>query len=228
MRKYPLVPVLGAIVLFLSGCSQTVANEVHVRTRIESSGTASATISVYVEGSDGNAVTGAVVQVLDSINSVMSLPFDSQSCAYAGSRSVPADGRFKIRVQSVLLKSDYSRTIPHTLLDSKPQLSDFRDASGNSVLEGKALHVNEPWHLGWQSLGQGVVYSITFRTATKVFYSVSTEACSITVPAGTLGAGSTWYVEIQAQRIIGDPDYKDFDYCSSSCSGFANVNFNVQ
>lgn len=223
--------ILCLVAILFASCEQdgdSLVGNARVRTLIESTGTGGAEISVTVEGPDGNAVSGAVVLVGDSAKSVSVLPFDYESCSYTGKHDILADGMFTIRVKSALLEADYERSIRHVQLGTKPTVVEFRDQSGNSVMEGDSLMGSEPLQIAWNSLGEDVVYIITLRTATTVYYKTSTEACSCQIPAGTLKVGSDYYVDIQAQIILGDPLYSEEDYYSASCSGSVNVNFTVQ
>ncbi len=223
--------ILFIVSLLFASCERegdSLAGNARVRTLIESTGTGGAEISVTVEGPDGNAVSGAVVLVGDSAKSVSILPFDYETCSYTGTRDVLADGVFTICVKSALLDDDYERSIRHVQLGAKPSVVEFRDQSGNSVLEGDALLASEPLQIAWESLGEGVVYVITLRTATTVYYKISAESCACQIPADTLTAGSVYYADIQAQVILGDPLYSEEDYYSASCSGSVYVNFSIQ
>lgn len=229
--KHTLAFGLFCALFFFAACDQsgeTDDSDVRVRTLIESTGTADAEVTVTVEGPDGNAVSGAVVLVRDSANTVSILPFDYEICSYTGAREVLPDGVFVVCVKSALLEKDYERSITHVQLVTKPELIEFRDQSGNSVLEGSALNGSEPLQIAWNSLGDGVVYIVSLRTAVTVYYKASTEACTYQVPADTLSVESDYYIDIQAQKILGDPLYSDEDYYSASCSGSTYVNFTVQ
>ncbi len=115
MKNAHAIYFFCALTLFVA-CEQsgeTDSGGVRVRTLIESTGTADAEISVIVEGPDGNAVSGAVVLVRDSANTISILPFDYETCSYTDTREVLPDGVFVVCVKSALLESDYERSITH-------------------------------------------------------------------------------------------------------------------
>jgi len=213
---------------FMSSCAQGVSSKTNVRTTIVSSAAGQAAVSVVVEGSGGNALTGSLVQIKDSSNSVTNLVFDSDTCAYKGNVNVLSDGLFCVTVQSILLDAEYSRYITHTQIADKPQIVEFRDATGNSVLSGASLRNDEIIQVSWTSDAQDTQYTLSFRTATAIYYSVTTTAKTIQIPANAFSVGRNYYLEIKAQRIRGDPMFKTSDYCSIANSGSSSVSFSIK
>ena len=226
MRRHCLFFVPALLCCLLS-CAQGVSNKTNVRTTIVSNAAGQAAVSVTVEGNDGNSLTGSLVQINDSSNSVTNLAYDSDACAYKGNVGVLSDGLFCVTVRSVLLDSEYVRYITHTPLTEKPQIVEFRDASGNSVLSGAALRGDEAIQVSWTGDSSGTQYLLAFRTATATYYSLTTNANMMQIPAKTLTSGRNYYLEIKAQRIGGDPLFKTADYCSIANSGTSNVSFTI-
>jgi hypothetical protein len=71
------------------------------------------------------------------------------------------------------------------------------------------------------------VYQIALKTALQTVYATSTNAATLTIPALTLPAGSYW-LEIIAQRIHGDPYFKGASYYAVSSLSSAGVSCNVE
>ncbi|HCM26081.1 MAG: hypothetical protein A2Z96_05720 [Spirochaetes bacterium GWB1_48_6] len=211
-------PFLLAIILVSCAGAGTDAvrdeSGVRIRTRIESEKTKVADILVYVEGADGDQVTGAVVVVRNSANDVVLLPFDPVRYCYAGSIAIAEEENFSISVDSILLADSIDYSIPHVRITEEPVLAQFRDSSGRSVLAGENLDGGEEIQVAWSSRIPGSVYQVSARTALETVYSVSTEAPQVVIPAGTFASGSSYYLQIQAQKIFGDPLFRVADYYS--------------
>jgi NADPH-dependent ferric siderophore reductase len=80
------VPLLWAL-LFCS-CNTSFQSDSAgvpaIRAILKSAGNGTIKARVYVEGSDGNAVSGAVVTMQDATNQILSLDYDSTTCSYNG------------------------------------------------------------------------------------------------------------------------------------------------
>lgn len=231
MKRYLILFFILSL-LFTTSCndsnSGTSDNGISVRAILESEESSTVDIKVYVEGADGNALTGAVVLVSDSQNKVTNLEFDSDKYCYTGSAPVLSDGMFIFKVNSLAVADMEEFTVPHTILSIKPVVSTFQDADGNSVLSGQALSSSKEIQVAWNSVGSDIVYQVTVKTALRTLYSVSTNACNISIPASSITAGTNYMFEIIAQKIYGDPYFQNANYYSVSIIRSAMVSFDVQ
>lgn len=215
----------------LTGCGDSAGSangDIEIRAILESEGSSSVDFRIYVEGSDGNALTGSVVLVSDSISRVTNLEFDPDTYCYTGSANISPDGMFNIRVDSNAVDGAQTITVPHTVLSLKPVVTTFQDADGNSVLSGQSLISASPIQIAWKSAGTGVVYQVTIKTALSTVYAVSTGACNISIGASKIPAGTDYYLDIVAQKIYGDLYFITDNYYSVSVIRSASVYFDVQ
>jgi len=220
ITKKPLWFCIILLILALTGCSNPEQNapssQPNVRAAFKTSGTGSIKANVFVEGPDGNALSGAVVLVRDSRNSLLQLTYESSSCSYTGLLDeLSGETEYTVEVTSILSDSIISLTVPYTMMESTPHVIVFQDADGNSVLSGQSVTASRPIQIGWYDCGEGVVYQITIKTALATVYAVSSTACMVTIPADTIPAG-TYTLEITAQKIHGDMYYRTAPYYSAS------------
>jgi hypothetical protein len=230
MKKFLYFFLSG--IICLTACNEDGGDgsydDIAVRTVIESEESSTADIRVYVEGSDGNALTGSVVLLRDSQNRVKNLEFDPYKYCYTGSAAIPGDGLFFVKVRSLAMEYAREFTVPHVILSEKPVVSTFQDADGSSVLSGQGLSSVKEIMVAWNSAGSGsIVYQVSVKTALHTLYSVSTSANNISIPASTLPAGNNYMFVIVAQKIFGDPFFEISDYYSVSVIRGAMVSFNV-
>lgn len=235
MKKVYKTIVLFCCTLLFAGCSNQASPEtvektdIFPRTIITSSGTEEAVdIQVFVEGSDGNELTGALVLVTTNTSSVKRIDFDVESFSYKTQISYPSDGKFTFSISSSLVEEKKEFTLYHKKLSMIPCISKFCDSEANSVLEGNTLLADKEIQLGWNSLGDGVIYVVTIKTALQTVYSVSTKAQQIIIPANTLTADTAYFAQIQAQQIDGDPTFTEVNYYSASVYDNSNLGFSVE
>jgi len=211
---------LMILALLLVGCSNSEQNtppsQPNVRAAFISSGAGTIKASVFVEGPDGNALSGAVVTAKDSRNTLSQFIYESSTCSYTGLLDeFSGETEYTVEVASILSKKIMSLKVPYTKIESAPNVIVFQDADGNSVLSGQTLSTSQPIQIGWYDCGEGVVYQITIKTALTAVYAVSSSACMVTIPAGAIPAG-TYSLEITAQNIHGDMYYRTAPYYSVS------------
>lgn len=199
-----------------------------IRTIMESSGNTDVGVQVFLENSDGNAVSGALVQVRTATNTITRLPFDPQKNCYTAPVPSSQEDQIHISVSSALLEGEQTFNIPHVQIQTTPTVSVLQDALGNSMLNGQNLNSAEEIQVGWDSVLDGAIYIVTAKTALDTLYSVSTESTQIIIPANTLEAGQNCFVQIEAQKIFGDPLFKTVDYYSVSVQSGANMGFTLE
>jgi hypothetical protein len=219
-----------AIILFF-GCDNPEQDiqiqQLNVRASFRSNGNGTIRTTVIVEGPDGNALSGAVVFVKDDRNSSLQLNYETSTCSYTGLLTENSgETIYTVEVASILSDDIISITVPYTKMENIPNVIVFQDAAGNSVLNGQTLRSNQPIQIGWADCGEGVVYQIRLGTIANSHYIISTNACTVTIPAGTIPAGSH-ILEITAQKISGDVFFRTSPYYSYSFTRAPWVNCNV-
>jgi hypothetical protein len=215
----------------LSSCKHytllDTGQKVQVRTTVTASGSGSVQCTVCVEGPNGESVSGALVVLWDETNKAAMLSYDSSTCTYSTAvEEQEGETMYTIEVATILLDAPVVQKIPYAGLSKKPDITVFQDAAGNSVLNGQTLSKNTPLQIAWTSCGNGIVYQLAVKTALKMIYAISSNAETVTIPADIIPAG-VYTLEILAQKISGDPNFKKADYCSTSSSKSLGITFNV-
>lgn len=229
INKILLLSSLLLVPIILS-CSQNEDSpQIKLRASLLSSSGGDITAYAFPENSEtGNIVTGAVVLIYNSANEVTELSFDNSSQCYKATLSDTLEYDTYTVVASSSLCNDVAIAMPHKKLSEKPVASVFEDSDGNSVLKGNELDSALPIQISWNRLGDNVVYKVAIQSGLATAYVKSTQAPNITVPAGVLKTGGSYYMSVTAQCIKGDPYFKSEPYYSASSIKSAGVSFNVQ
>jgi len=200
------------------------------RISIVSQNTNIADVNVEIEGFDGNLVSGAVVLVSNNINGVNKCTYDPTTGSYNGKYPIPTDGLIKIIINSVLSPTPATYTIFHQQIINKPIINVFEDSTGASVLLGMALDFLNEIQIGWTSCGEGIVYHISIKSSLQTLYEASTDSLTHFIPGGTflISPGQIYYLQINAQRIIGDPFFQKINYYSAAIRTGDVISFNVR
>jgi len=214
----------------LSACGNPTEED-PVRPRVRAdfryNGSGAIQAKVFVEGTDGNSVSAAVVMVRDARNVVTQLDYVPSSLAYTGLLEEPdAYSVYTVEVATVLSDSIIALEVPYSKPSGVPNVTVFQDSGGNSVLNGQALVSSGGVQIGWADGGGGATYRVTIRTALKTVYAVSTKARTVTVPANAIPAGS-YVLEIVAQNTYGDLYFRSAPYYSASSLRAPLVSCNV-
>ena len=227
MRKVLFFAIIFCI--FICACQKDVGPQVHVRTEIKSEKSNNyADISVFVEGYDGNAINGAMVFIGTNMNSFARASFNQTEYCYKLNCKIPNDNIFNFSVSSTLLENNYAYSITHIHLKKSPNITDFRDSNGNSILNGESISATSDAQLSWDAVSNKAVYIVTIKTALENIYYQSTGNCNIIIPKNTLKDKTTYFLQIEAQHIDGDLLFKTADYCSVSRSTSKDFMFTTQ
>jgi len=200
------------------------------RISIVSQNTNIADVNVEIEGFDGNLVSGAVVLVSNNINGVNKCAYDPTTGSYNCKFPIPTDGIIKITIKSVLSPVPFTYSIFHQQIINKPIINVFEDSAGASVLLGTSLDFLKDVQIGWTSCGEEIVYHISIKSSLQTIYETSTESLTHFIPGGTIifSPGQIYYLQINAQRIIGDPFYQKNNYYSAAIRTGDAISFNVR
>ncbi len=231
MNWYLKAGCIFFVLLLFAMCENPAQESSQARSRVRaafrSGGNNVIKASVFVEGPDGNSLSGAVVTVTDNRNSMQQLNYNSSSCSYDGVlEEVTGDTAYILEVLSILSDDVIRLSIPYSKPENAPNVIVFQDANGNSVLNGQPILKGQAIQIGWANCGEDVVYQLTLRTSLENVYVVSSNACTVTIPAGTIPAGA-YILEITAQKIYGDMYYRSFPYYSASTISAPMLSFYV-
>jgi hypothetical protein len=203
---------------------------VYPRLHVFSQDSAAAQVTVELESYTGELLNGAVVLVHNTVNSVKKLDYDNNSGSFTASYPIPGDGILYISIKSVVLDSILQYTITHKQVPSKPAIAVFEDSAGNSVLSGTLIDSLLDVNIAWAPVDEGLIYKVIIKDAVNTLYEEATEASNIIIPAGTLRAapGTTYFAQIVAQRLSGDPFFIRENYYSASLLTGDRISFNVK
>jgi len=183
--------------------------------------------TVQVEGVNGNAATGIFVMVKDTVNRTQILRLNTDNYCYTGSmQDIGNINLYTVILSSNYLKNDISVDVPYLRFQNKPAITMFRDEFGSSVLSGMSLNENKDVQVAWSSCGENTVYQINIRTSLQNIYTTTTDDLTVTIPGGALKQGS-YLINIKAQKISGDPLFKDYNYYSVTTENSMDIAFNV-
>lgn len=175
-------------------------------------------VSVYLEGSDGDCVTGARVCAANPAGEVQVLGFDQARGCYYDSFDTPLSGEYHVRVDSVLLGSTPKIfSIEHDPPSGAPAAIQCTDSSGSNALIGQSLRRDELISLKWAAVPRATLYSVQFSDGTELVYEGTAETNNLVIPAGTMPSGS-YDARIEAQWLEGDPYLITTDTYSASAS----------
>jgi len=184
-------------------------------------------VSVYLEGSDGNYLTGARVSVTNPANEVQILGFNETMGCYFGTFTDLLSGTYAVKIWSALLASPENFSIDHEVPDGAPTVSQCSDASGDNALTGQTLNANEAITLRWSTLDNVTAYSVQVNQNAIQAYASSADGGTITIPANILATGS-YTIKLTAQWLAGDPYLLNTDTYSASQSQSSSFALTVQ
>jgi len=134
LRVLLLLPVFFILVTSCSNSVEEVAVP-KVRAAFRNTGSETVQARVFIEGADGNAVTGAVVTVKDGDNPPVQLDYNQASLSYTGILEEPnSDTVYTAEVSTILSGNIISLKAPYTKVKTAPNVTVFQDSQGNSVL----------------------------------------------------------------------------------------------
>ena len=226
MNKNLEITILLLFCSLARGCNKDIS-VFRVRGSITSSEGKKANVKVIAENEFGDCMTGAVVLVTDSSNTVTVLEYDSDLCCYSSDVAGVENEIYTIHVDSIAAGKIHTLKIPHTRLLEKPALISFSDSKGNSVLSGDKLSLHSSFYAAWNSCGNDIVYNVTIKTPVSTVWSSSSSSTNIEIPSDNFKAG-VYYIYITAQKIYGDPYFLSENYYSVSSMQSSGIQFYVE
>lgn len=212
------------------GCqafTSTPQTDARVRLYSEVSGD-TLSLSLTLEGLDGQSLSGANVSLIDPAGAWQSIPFNMTKNAYT--LSLPAlSGTYSAEVDSVAVGRK-TVSFPVTLLSPKPQLLLIRDGAGRDAKSFAALQVSTPINLQWMESKGAKRYLVEARQAGVTVYSETTTDSSLTLPANLFTAsdsGGSVTVEVMAEHQLGDRQFRTSEHFSASSLAGGSYTFQV-
>lgn len=182
---------------------------------------------VTLEGSDGNAVSAALVSMTDPAGALAFLAFNTTKQRYEYTRPLVA-GKYHVSIDSILKKEKI--TIPVVSISKPPKLLIVRDALGNDAITFKKLKASQTIEVTWQASPEVTKYLLELTQAGKVVYSLETTEASHIIPAGTLEGSDTGIFTnllVTANSQQGDILYQSAPFFSVANVDSGNFSFQV-
>lgn len=224
---------LFVILLFISilffSCEPYAKNEnINTRVSVQSIKNETYEIRVFVEGLDGQIITGASVILINENNQIIQIPFNTDEWCYFSEISITNDEILKLNVDSILLENSLEMEIPCSPLKNKPIITSIQDSSGTSVFLGNNPSSSKDIQVAWDSCGDNIIYYVTIKNALSTVYATSTEQNQLVILAGILESRTNYYATVQAQKINGNPTFKTCSYYFVSVIESSQVGFLVE
>lgn len=224
---------LFVILLFISilffSCEPYAKNKkINTRVSVQSLKNENYEIRVFVEGLDGQIITGASVILINENNQITHIPFNTNEWCYFSKINITNDEIFKLYVNSILLENPMEMKIPCSPLKNKPIITSIQDSSGTSVFLGNNPSGSKDIQVTWDSCGDDITYYATIKNALSTVYATSTEQNQFIIPAGSLEPKTNYYATVQAQKIGGDSIFKTYNYYFISVIESSQVGFLVE
>lgn len=175
-------------------------------------------VSVYLEGMDGNYVSGARVLAINPAHQVQVLGFSNTAGCYYGIFNDLLSGPYTIEVYSSLVGPEGKEyVVEHKIPQGASTITQCSDASGNNTLIGQEVNAVQDISLRWTALDNASLYVLQINQGYLQAYSSSVLGNSLIIPANTLSPGS-YTVKLSAQWLSGDPYLVSSDTYSVSQS----------
>jgi predicted component of type VI protein secretion system len=222
--------------LLVSGCAVTpaprdVAPIDPGRVRVTAlADEAALTLSATLEGSDGQALSGALVTVTDPSGAVQLVPYDSRRAAYVLTTPVRA-GAHAVSVDSRAV-SALPVTVPVLALTPRPDVLGAQDALGRDTRDLARLSAAQTIRLNWQPTVGAARYLVEARQFGRTVATVQTSDAQVLLPANTFRAendttGSPATVVVTATTQSGDLTFRTAPYFSVTSVTGRSLTFGV-
>lgn len=196
--------------------SEENKDSMDIRFVLETKNMSQTVANVYLEGRDGNLVTGSTVLVRNTENVATLVGFDFTKGCYSGNIPASSDGKYSVEIISKLLDDKKTQTVEHFILEKTPTIKGLVDSDGNDATLGGELKLKSDISLTWELVDNSTTYQVKIlKDGKEVFVSTSKENTLI-IPADTLKDSGQYSIFISAQYISGDPLFEKNNYYSYS------------
>lgn len=219
--KKTLITIIVLLCLFACEVPKesSSAENTWIYTKIISTDLNSVNCRVKIVGSDGNSVSGAIVNAVNPANKTISLEYNNgEYCGYFDAL-ISGEYRFLIKTINNGSVQTIEKTFSHTAITEKPKIITISDETGVSALTGGNLDCSKKINIGWEKT-KGTIYVVAIQNNGSTIYSANTAENYLVIPANTLLEDTSYSVSVTAQYLEGDPFLYFADYTSqSSCVG---------
>ncbi len=209
------ISVFFLVLISLASCSW-FSEPFIVRISIISDSVAPPAVKVFVEGPDGNALTGAMVTLRSPDGTAEIVGFNSDEGCYIGSAGSRRSGIWEAEVRSVLSDKETKYAVEHRVLSDSAAITQVMDANGHTGSSAAALDAQTDIAVAWNEVSGATAYQITTAKGTSLVYAGTSSAAAHIIPAGSLPATSSLLIMVSARWQAGDPLYETANYCSAS------------
>ena len=214
MRRKRIVKFIfiSFFIFILSSCTDPAGYL--IRVRLESTAFDNPTISVNVEGIDGDAIESALVRVTDPGNRVYILNYLSEYGAYQKVLESRLSGLYILHVDSILDDTSRVMEFQHKIIATEPTINSITDTVGNNTLNGDSVNSSNIINIAWTDLGSDIVYAISINSGINTIYQTTSSTSSCIIPENTLPATANLTVSISAICQFGDPELRTENFYS--------------
>lgn len=206
------------MVLLAASCmvaTEASPSGISIKSRVESSSDGATLVRAYLEGPDGNQVTGARVLVSSPEGSVSQLDFSLNRGCYFVDLDNSSSGNYLLTVDSTLLSKPRQVTIPLKTLAVAPVLAEVSDDDGSDALIGESLSTHASTTVRWSPVPDASLYVVKVSFGATVAWKRSTADPFCEIPEASISAGN-YTLQVRAQYMQGDPYLVDTDTFSGS------------
>lgn len=196
--------------------SETKKDSMDIRFVLETKNMVQTVANIFLEGNDGNLVTGSSVIVRNSENVATLIGFDFTKGCYSGNIPASSDGKYSVEIISKLLDEKKTQTVEHFTLEENPTINQLVDSDSNDATLGGELNLNSDISLTWNSVSNSSIYQIKVLKNGKEVYVSTSKENTVIIAADTLKESGQYSVFISAQYISGDPLFEKENYYSYS------------
>lgn len=191
-----------------------------IRTIVEHSNSDRYKVYVFLEGNDGQSVTGALVYLVNNNNTHSLLQYDFTEGCYTLEPDYLESGTYNIVVKSRAFKESREEIVFSRVSES-PTIEILQDSIGNNALTGDYLTKNRDISISWEGIENTTSYTLSiFISGSLVNTIVTTENNYI---LSGLDKSGSYSISIKAQAINGDPLFIEKSYYTVSERVSSNI-----
>lgn len=219
--KKTLITIIVLLCLFACEVPKepNSTENIWIYTKIISTDLNSVDCRIKIVSSDGNSVSGAIVNAVNPANKTISLEYSNGE--YCGYFDALISGKYRFLIKTINNGEvqTIEKTFSHTAITEKPKIISISDETGVSALTGGNLDCSKKINIGWEKT-KGTIYIVTIQNNGSTVYSANTAENYLVIPINTLVEDTSYSVSVTAQYLEGDPFLYFADYTSqSSCVG---------
>jgi hypothetical protein len=225
--------VLFLVLAIYVSCSLTEdASEkdgvLNLKISLESIQNQESTAKVFLQGADGDQVTGSTVIIVNNQGVVNLLPFSFNQGCYSGDIPLSTDGEYTIMVDSLLVQEPLMQEVQHPILTDSPDILVLENPLGESALQGETLLLEQGLQIGWSAVENATVYQVALYYQGTICHIGSVSGTALTLTADDLSGAGMFSCCVKAQYIGGDGLLLSENYYSYSEASGPSIVFYME